>query len=253
MTDPTVRAVPTLEAPPAVAAVDRGIVRALAYADVFDYPLGAREVHRYLVQVTAPPPVVKGRLGALVASRRIARGGDLYTLPGRESLVATRRRREETAARLWPEAIRWGRALAGLPFVRMVAVTGSLASDNVEPGGDIDYLVVTAAGRVWVGRAMTNLVRRRALRRGVRLCPNFVLSEESLLIRDRNLYTAHELAQMVPIAGRAVYRRMIATNGWTREYLPNLSAEARLRGDVEGGKGWLARGTEAVLRTPVGA
>src|SRR5205807_2564739 len=33
-------------------------------------------------------------------------------------------------------------------------------------------------------------------------------------------FTAHELAQMVPLHGRAVYRRMIKRNPWAWRYLP---------------------------------
>lgn len=232
--------------------VKRAILQALAYADVFDYPLTAAEVHRYLIGATASRRAVQLRLAALVASGSLVSRDDLYMLPGREGLAAVRSRRAEASARLWPEGIRYGRALGQLPYVRMVAVTGSLALNNVEAGSDIDYLVVTAAGRVWIGRGMASLYRRVAQRRGVRICPNFVLSEESLAIRDRNLYTAHELMQMVPVTGHAVYRRMIELNRWAREYLPNLRGQPRATWNGAHPKHPLTRLAEAALDTPLG-
>src|SRR5215218_10463103 len=126
-----------------------------------------------------------------LAPGRLTRRNGLYMLRGRDGLVETRRRRAADAARLWPEAVRYGRLLAELPFVRMVAVTGSLTRDNVTSGGDIDYLLVTAAGRVWVGRGLAGVVRRAVRRRGTHLCPNYVLSEQALMVGDRNLFTAN--------------------------------------------------------------
>jgi hypothetical protein len=231
--------------------IAQAAVRTVAYADVFDHPLTVAEAHRYLVGMQAPVAAVRAELERLVPERLTRREG-LYMLRGRGDLAETRRRRAAEAARLWPEAVRYGQVLAQLPFVRMVAVTGSLARDNVEAGSDIDYLLVTEPGRVWVGRGFAGIVRRGVQRRGIRLCPNYVLSEHALSLSDRNLLTAYELAQMVPLAGHAVYRRMRELNEWTGKYLPNAGdcprrlAPVTLRGRPA------AHVAEAVLRTPVG-
>jgi hypothetical protein len=120
----------------------------------------------------------------------------------------------------------YGRLIARLPFVRMVTVTGSLAVDNAEDGDDIDYLIATASGRVWLARALTMGVVRLASLRGLTLCPNYLLAETALELPERDAYTARELLQMRPVAGYAVYSRMLAANAWCAELLPNWQPDA---------------------------
>ena len=78
---------------------------------------------------------------------------------------------------------------------------------------DIDYLVVTADDHLWVSRAFVLLVVRWAARRGQEICPNYFLSQRALRLHDRNLYTAHELAHMVPLYGRPIYDDLRRANG----------------------------------------
>lgn len=231
--------------------IAQAVLRTVAYADVFDHPLTADEVHRYLVGLAAQPASVGQELHRLVPERLAYREG-LYMLRGRSQLVETRRRRAAVAAELWPEAVRYGRLLARLPSVRMVAVTGSLTRDNVEAGSDIDYFLATAAGRVWAVRALTGLVRRTVRRPGIWLCPNYILSEEALTLDDRNLVTAYELVQMRPLTGGGVYRRMRELNGWTAEFLPNAGGSLPVLGPEALSPRAGARLGEAVLRTPIG-
>jgi hypothetical protein len=122
---------------------------------------------------------------------------------------------------MWPAARRWSRLVGRLPLIRMVAVTGALAVDNVDPGDDIDLLIVTVAGRVWLCRAMVTQAVRAARLGGVELCPNWLLAEDTLELTDRGLFAARELTQMVPITGLAVYGRMRRGNRWSDRYLPN--------------------------------
>lgn len=201
---------------------EAAILQTVLYADVFNYPLTASEIHRYLIGEALSLDAVQATLASSPwLAGRVARAGGFYMAADRENLATLRDSRAASAARLWPAARRYGNLIARLPFVRMVAVTGALAMDNVEADDDIDYLLVTAPGRVWLARALTILVVRLARLAGANLCPNYVLAETSLQLDERDLFVAHELAQMVPLAGLAVYWQMRAANGWAANYLPN--------------------------------
>jgi hypothetical protein len=126
------------------------VFHTLAYADVFDYPLTALEVYRYLTSTKATFEEVTR---ALSDESLFSQSGEYFTLRGREAIVETRKRRFEIGARLWPKAARYGRIIAMLPFVRMVAVTGSLAMNNSDEGKDVDYMIITAPNHLWTCRA----------------------------------------------------------------------------------------------------
>lgn len=246
---------------PEAEAVQKAAVRAVAYADVFNYPLDVAEIGRYLHGVVASDAATKGALArASAAGGPLSHRDGFYTLRGREHLVAQRRRRAAAATRLWPVAIWYGRLIARLPFVRMVAITGSLAWDNVDADADIDYMIVTEPDRLWVCRWMIAVLTELHRLAGVPLCPNYIISERALTLSDRNLYTAYELAHMKPLAGYDVYRQLRDMNPWVQTFLPNAAA---LQPAVEDtwpphpGSGALlvraARLAEPALRSKLGA
>jgi hypothetical protein len=228
------------------------IIRAVAYADIFDYPLHLDELQRYLEGVVASPLAVRLALQESQSSPcdLVLRDGFL-TLPGRESIIEARRRRSTVAAGMWRQAVDYGRIIASLPFVRMIAVTGALAVDNVEPGADIDYLIVTEPGRLWLCRAMIIAIVKVAARQSVLVCPNYFLSERALVLSERNLFIAHELVQMVPLAGHITYWRMRRLNAWTRDYLPNADGPPRSISDSRARGRHVTTLAEVALRTPV--
>jgi hypothetical protein len=232
--------------------ISRAILNTVVYGDIFDYPLTLTEIHRYLTWSSASLETVSG----LVASHALLRKvGRYYTLPGRESIAETRECRQQVAMRLWPEAIRYGRMIARLPFVRMVAVTGSLAMNNVEADADIDYLIVTTPGRLWLARLLSLVVTRLAAFRNISLCPNFLLTQNALEIPEHSLYAAHEFVQMVPLAGMDLFQRMRRLNLWVLDFLPNAYGPHPTVGDypVADSAPLLRPLLERILLTPPGA
>ena len=203
----------------------RSVFQTLAYADVFDYALTAHEVYRYLAWVNASFEDVTEVLENTVLFSKIR---DYYTLSGREQIVEIREQRAQVAGRLWPKAVWYGRLIASLPFVKMLAVTGSLAMNNTAEGKDIDYLTVTAPNHLWTCRALSLLVARFAKLEGVNLCPNYLITTKALALDEHSLYVAHELAQMIPLSGMEIYTEMRRLNDWMADYLPNAFTASEL-------------------------
>jgi hypothetical protein len=116
----------------------------------------------------------------------------------------------------------------------MVAVTGSLAWHNIDDSStldhppDIDYMIVTDPGRLWLCRWVIGALRHVLRLRRVFICPNYIISTRALALADRNLFTAYELARMTPIAGLGMHRRLRRANPWVQAYLPNAGEAPRL-------------------------
>jgi hypothetical protein len=137
--------------------LERAILETLAYSDVFDYPLRLDELYRYL-----PMRVEIEQLTQTLNSLNelLGKQDDFYFLAGREKIVEIRKQREVYSQKLLHKALIYGRILGALPFIRMVALTGSLAVMNSTKDADFDYMLVAAPDRVWMARAFALLFNR---------------------------------------------------------------------------------------------
>jgi hypothetical protein len=202
---------------------EAAVLRTLAYADVFDFPLHREEIFRYCFAPGGSWWAVSTAVDTLLARGLIESERQLLFLPGRQETVARRHEREAASQAGRRTARFWARCIAALPFVRMIAITGSLAASSFEPGQDIDYLIVAAPNRLWLVRALCLLTWKLARLVGTRLCPNFLLTTNALAIEQHDLYAARELVQMVPLYGQETAAHMWAANRWTLAFLPNAA------------------------------
>lgn len=235
--------------------LERAILLTILYADLFDYPLTEDELHRRLVGITSDRAAFQRAVAALMGLYLTTTEGYL-TWIGRERLVAVRHHRRRVARGLWAEAQRYARWLARVPFVRMVAVSGSLAVRNAEAKSDIDLFCITAPNRLWLARTfivpLSKLTRKLPRVFPFVLCPNYILTLDAFAVEDRNLFTAHEVAQAVPLWGSEVYDRFLCANRWVHEFLPHLRLEGRLREAPEPARPRLTRGIERLLQGRLG-
>ncbi len=233
--------------------LEAAILQGVAYADVFDFPLTHDEIHHYLVGISASSSEVKFILDSdRLTPKYLERHDRYFTLAGRSEIVGERLNRSAASNYLWPSANNYGQLIAQIPFVRMVAVTGALAVNNVDHGDDIDYLIVTEPGRLWLCRSLVILLVKLAERRGELLCPNYFLSESALALTEQDLFTAHELLQMVPITGSEIYKKMLLLNSWAARFLPNAYARMSDSSPSSPGRHPLSTAAETVIRTRPG-
>ncbi len=225
---PTPLALPEARPPAGADARDWAIAATVAYADLFDAAVTVEDLSRSCLGAQLDPTEVARRAAALPLAGLVTLDGEGHlTLRGREALVARRadgiRRTADLLARHQPVIA----ALAALPFVRTLALSGGTAHRNARGGDDIDLFVVTAAGRIYTTYTLLFLASRLTHTRGV-VCPNYLIDENNLEIAyHHDLFTAHQALSLVPIAGLETFDRFVAANrDWVRGFYPSYEPRA---------------------------
>ncbi len=219
----------------------RSVLAALAYFDVFDFPLTLVEIARFLPRSS---PAEK-ELPALTDIRKTLRRCPVgeregyFFLAGRDAIVDRRREKYLLAAGKYRKARLLAACLRLLPSVRLVAVCNSLAIYNAERDSDIDFFVVTRPGAVWFTRLVTTGavslfgLRPDARTQRDRYCLSFFVTENaldlsSLALPSGDTYLRYWLATLQPLydAG-GVMDRLMAANAWLARDLPAYAPATR--------------------------
>lgn len=202
--------------------VKNNILATLAYYDLFNYPLTAAEVYLFLGEKTNQSDVNEG-LNALVHEGFIFNFSKLYSLKNDFSLIARRHNGNARAAGMIKIAGRISNLLIKFPYVRGVAISGSLSKNYADDYSDIDLFIITAKNRLWVARTLMHALKKIAYlaNREDYFCMNYYIDEDALQIAERNIYTAIEVVTLMPLQGDSAFEHFYAANQWTQEYLPN--------------------------------
>ena len=198
------------------------VLRSVIYASLFDYPLTLAQLESSLIGVRADAATIEAwcRESELLQAAIEQRDG-LYFPAGRSDLVRTRSRREALSRQLLDRDRRILSLVAGMPFVRMVALSGSLAHLNAEGSADLDLFVITAPHRVWSVTVAT-LVLSKMLGWRKHVCMNYVVSESAMGIAPADLFSANQIIHLRPIVGHHVFDRFVKSNPFVRDFYPNF-------------------------------
>lgn len=244
--------------------LDQAIFATIAYYDYFNYPLTAPEIYYYLInskvesEKTKAPSVLSGAgksssqnakiifteiLEALDANQSlkkfIGQKNGFYFLRGREEIIKKRIQKKKLADEKFKK-IKWiFKVIYYLPFIRLVALSGSMGLGNPYKESDIDLLVVAKAGRIWTARAILTFFAmilgkyRHIGKTRDCLCLNHYITDQSLFINFGNLYKAEEYLNLVPLAGEIkIYEDFFSANReWLEKHaclVPEMGAKRNL-------------------------
>ena len=200
------------------------VLKSLSYFDVFNHPLTKHEIGSLCLNGEA-----KHLLHEAIDS--LLNEGICYEFDGYLSfhknvkeLVEKRRYKEKEAKAYFDKLPFYARIIKSFPFVRGIAISGSLSKNVMHEGGDIDYFIITTAGRLWICRTMLVLFKKLFLFNSRKyFCVNYFVDETNLEIIDKNVFTAIEVTHLAAVYNSSLIDNLKQVNSWTKEYIPNFN------------------------------
>jgi hypothetical protein len=167
-------------------------------------------------------------LDHLAERNKLSRYGEYYTLQKNESDIKRRIKGNREAERFLPLAKRQAELIAKFPFVRAVFASGSLSKGYMDENSDLDFFVITQPNRLWICRALLALYKRIVLKNSHKyFCANYFIDTDHMEIEEKNLFTATELATLIPLWGHEYYRSLMSENlHWVNKIFPNFSPKS---------------------------
>ncbi len=233
LTTPALRASPPLRGGEYFA-IRAAIHKTIEYARLFDYPLASWEIRERLFDIE-------------IDEVRFQRIYESLGLKPDEHLQALRREREKISDIAIREVQHHLQTLASMPFVRLIAFSGSTAHRNMTSLEDVDLFMIVEDGKVWaVFLGAIVWAKIKGLRK--RLCMNYLISDQALPVLETDLFTAQQVASLKPIYGKLVYDRFLAANPFVQGRFPNFESRRHREMYPEIEAGWRKPTFERVLR-----
>lgn len=202
--------------------IKEDIIATLAYFDLFNYPLTRGEIYIFLGNKYHYENF-DDALRNLLYEGTIHQFDKFYTLKNDHYLVVRRNEGNKKAAGLIKIAGKVGNILIKFPYVRGIAISGSLSKNFADEHSDIDLFIITAKNRLWIARTLMHLLKKLTflVNKEHYFCMNYYIDEQNLEIIEKSIYTAIEIGTLIPLQGDTTFEKFYAANAWTRTFLPN--------------------------------
>jgi len=202
--------------------IKENILTTLAYFDMFTYPLTRAEIYLFLGK-SHHYELFDDALICLVNSGSVFWFDKFYSLKNDHYLIVRRNEGNKRAEELIKIAGKVGELLIRFPFVRGIAISGSLSKNFADDTSDVDLFIITERNRLWIARTLMHCVKKLSflVNKEHLFCMNYYIDKEQLEIVEKNIYTATEVGTLIPLQGDVVFEDFYAANTWTRAFLPN--------------------------------
>lgn len=211
--------------------IESAAIHTLAYADIFDQALTVDELERYLIQYHLSTNHLQHLKHPLIIKKNTT-----FALVNRDALIQAKSSQEKISQEKIHHIQNWQFVFRFIPWIKFVGVTGSVAAKSPRPNDDIDLLIITDVNRLWLSRLLLTVALNITMKRrkphadpqkvNNKFCLNMWISLDGLEEKNQDLYTANELARVIPIINRHhTYQKYLAANNWASRYLPNAFSQ----------------------------
>ena len=192
------------------------------YFVIFQYPLTAHEIHQFF-PVRANPGEITRALEELTSEGKIYSADGYYLPENNVSWIQERHASNKRAYDLLARSGKYVRLIASCPFVRGIAISGSLSKFSATDNPDIDYFIITGSDRLWIARSLLHLFKKLTFITGHQhyFCMNYFVDMKALEITHTNRYSAIEMATLLPVYNASLIGQLYRENLWIHDYLPN--------------------------------
>jgi hypothetical protein len=202
--------------------LQKQLFEVLAYFDVFKHPLKKGEI-QFIIGTNEN--TLSQTLVDLCNRGIIFSMEDYYSMDADVvGLLAKRKLSEERAQVYLLKLEKYKKIIANFPFVRGIAVSGSLSKGIMHEDGDIDFFIITEPGRLWICRSLLIAYKKfRLLNSRKYFCLNYFVDANNLEIRDKNIFTFMELLHLLPVySEKNTLNEFFDANAWMSNYFPSF-------------------------------
>lgn len=214
----------------------QNILKTLGYFDLFQYPLTGEEIYTFN-SAGVTHRAVNEALEELTGSKSVFNIGEFFSLHNNYSLAERRRNGNQLATAHLITARRVAKFLYRFPYVKGIAVSGSLSKNFATDKTDIDFFIITTANRLWIARTCMHLYKKITFLRGRQnwFCMNYYVDENAMEIPEKNIFTAVEIITLLPMHGKECLDRFIEKNKWTDSFFPLKNFSNTVSVDIKRG------------------
>lgn len=202
---------------------ETAIIQCLLYFDTFTYPLTLHEIHSFCSIKICIKTELQSILDSLLKRNLIYKKDIFYFVNDDEGIITRRQQGNKMAQQVMPKALKYGKFIAQFPFVETVCISGSLSKNYFDEKGDVDFFIITKPQRLWLCRSLLVGFKKVFLLNSRKyFCVNYFVGNDNLSIPDRNVFTATEIASLIPVNNLKGYTNFIKQNEWIYNHLPNF-------------------------------
>ncbi len=206
---------------------DKAIIRTLLYFDIFSHPLNKSELFRFL-GIKVDIAEFEKSLASLHDLNIIGSDSGYFFLINGSSSIDERVRKHARSLKYHRISRIVSSFLYYHPFVKGILISGSLSKNSFSNKDDIDFFIIADTGRIWLCKALLMMFKKLFLLNSKKyFCINYFIDQDSLEIPDKNIFTATEIAFLIPVRNTKLCRDFFSANEWIHDFFPNMKVELK--------------------------